>query len=176
MRKYQKFSRGAFLIVTVTILLAATTAIMAQQKPGSKPITGKIELGRGMGLLTADLMQIATQSDLFLRFAGKIDLTDVQKKKLEEIYFEFQRYSVRREADLNVTDAELRRLLASDSVDLAAVRVKVREIETIQAEATMKKIETVLQAIGTLTHDQHIRVMLLVREAIQPETQSGQSR
>lgn len=173
MRRNQKFSRGAFLIVAVTILLAATTAIMAQQKPGSKPIAGKIESGRGMGLLTADLMQIATQSDLFLRFAGKIDLTEVQKKKLEEIYFEFQRYSVRREADLNVTDAELRRLLATDRVDIAALRLKVKEIEAIQAEATIKKIETVLQAIATLTHDQHLRVMLAVREAIQPEPQSN---
>lgn len=176
MRKNREFPRYGKLIAALMMILTATALSMAQQKQGTKPLTGKIELGRGMGLLTADLMQIAVQSDLFLRFAGKIDLTAPQKKKLEEIYFEFQRYSVRREADLNVTDAELRRLLAVDSVDLSAVRVKVKEIETIQAEATMKKIEIVLQAIETLTHDQHIRVMLLIREAIPPETQSGQLR
>lgn len=176
MRKNQKFSRGAFLIVAVTIVLAAATAITAQQKPRVKSIERNVELGRGMGLMTADLMQIAAQTELFLRFAGKIDLTVAQKKKLEEMYFELQQYAVRREADLNVTDAQLRRLLANDSVDLAAVRVKVKEIETIQTEATIKKIETVLQAIGTLTHDQHLRVMLLVREAIQPEPQSEQWR
>lgn len=174
MRMNRECPRRGKLIAAVMIILTAAALSMSQQKQGPKPITGKIELGRGMGLLTADLMQIALQSDLFLRFAGRIDLSEVQSKKLEEIYFEFQRYSVRREADLNVTDAELRRLLAIDIVDLAAVRVKVKEIETIQAEATMKKIETVLQAIGTLRHDQHIRVMLLVREAIPPETRSGQ--
>lgn len=176
MRMNREFPGRGKLIAAVMIILTTAALSMAQQKQGPKASPGKIELGRGMGLLTADLMQIAVQSDLFLRFAEKIDLTEPQKKKLKEIYFEFQRYSVRREADLNVTDAELRRLLAIDSVDLAAVRVKVKEIETIQAEATMKKIETVLQAIGTLTHDQHIRVMLLIREAIPPETQSGQWR
>lgn len=143
--------------------------IMPQQKTQAQSITPKIDLGRGMGLMTADLMQIAAQSDLFLRFAGKIDLTDPQKKKLDALYFEFQQYAIRREADLNVTDAQLRRLLADDSVDLAAVRVKVKEIETIQTEATIKKIETVLQAIGTLTHDQHLRVMLMMRETLPSE-------
>ena len=34
----------------------------------------------------------------------------------------------------------------------------------------MKKIEAVLQAIAVLTHDQHLRVMLLVRELIERET------
>jgi Spy/CpxP family protein refolding chaperone len=86
------------------------------------------------------------------------------------MYFEIQKYSLRREVDLDVADAELRRLLSNDRVDLAAVRSKVKEIETIQTEATTKKIEAVLQAIAVLTHDQHLKVMLLVREMIERET------
>lgn len=173
MRKNRKVPRRGFFIVAVVIILTAASAVMAQQKPRTRSGESMIELGRGMSLLTADLMQIAAKSDLFLRFAEKINLTIEQQKKLEEMYYNIQQYSVRREADLNVADAELRRLLTAERVDLAAVRVKVKEAEAIQTEATMKKIEVALQAIGILTHEQHIRVMLLVRESLQPEQQSG---
>ena len=173
MRKNRISINSEFLIIAVIIILTAASVVTAQQKPRAKSSENTIDLGLGMSLLTQDLMQIAAKSDLFLRFAKKINLTKEQQNKLEEMYFDIQQYSVRREADLNVADAELRRLLAADRVDLAAVRVKVKEAEAIQSEATMKKFETVLQAIGTLTHDQHIRVMLLVRENLQPEPQSG---
>lgn len=169
MRKNREFSPRGFLIVAVMMILTAASAVTAQQKSRVRSGESTIELGRGMSLLTPDLIQIAAKSDLFLRFAEKINLTMEQQKKLEEIYFNIQQYSVRRDADSNVADAELRRLLTADRVDLAAVRVKVKEAEAIQTEAIVKKIEAALQAIGTLTHEQHIRVMLLVRESLQPE-------
>lgn len=172
MRRKQNFSWGELLFVAAIVILLAASSVTAQ-KSRAKSGENIIELGREMSLLTADLMQIAAKSDLFLRFAEKINLTIEQQKKLEEMYFNIQRYSVRRGADLNVADAELRRLLTAERVDLAAVRVKVKEAEAIQTEATIKKIELALQAIGILTHEQHIRVMLLVRESLQPEQQSG---
>lgn len=172
MRRNRNSSQGELICVALMVILLVTSSVMAQK---SRPKSGEntIELGRGMSLLTADLMQIAARSDLFLRVAEKINLTIEQQKKLEEMYFNIQQYSVRREADLNVADAELRRLLTAERVDLAAVRVKVKEAEAIQTEATIKNIELALQAIGILTHEQHIRVMLLVRESPQPEQQSG---
>lgn len=151
-------------LLAVALILTATLLTTAQQKQRVEARPEIIRLGRGMSLLTADLMQIGAQSDLFLRLAGKIDLTKEQQAKLEELFFEIQRYNVRRQADLDVADAELRRLATSDDVDLAAVRGKLKEIEAIEAETTMKKIETILQAIKTLTHTQHVKVMRLVRD------------
>ena len=153
------------LMILFTLSLVAGGA--AAQQREIRNYRGKIELGRGMSFITADLMQVAAQSDLFLRFGGKINLTREQQKKLEELYFEIQQYSLRREADLAVADAELRRLMSNDRVDLVAVRAKVKEIEAIQSEATMKNIETALQAISALTHEQHLKVMLLVRDLIE---------
>jgi Spy/CpxP family protein refolding chaperone len=161
---------GAVLTLFALLLIGAITPVAAQRIRGI-PLERKYDVGRGMGSINADLMQIAAQSDLFLRFAREINLTGEQRKKLEEMYFEIQKYSLRREVDLDVADAELRRLVSSDRVDLAAVRSKVKEIETIQTEATMKKIEAVLQAIAVLTHDQHLKVMLLVRELLEQKTQ-----
>lgn len=151
-------------LLAIALILSPAVSTTAQQKTRVEAGPEVVRLGRGMGLMTADLMQIAAQSDLFLRLVGKIDLTKEQQTKLEEMFFEIQRYIVRRQADLDVADAELRRLATGDNVDLAAVRGKLKEIEAIQAETTMKKIETILQAIKTLTHGQHVKVMLLVRD------------
>lgn len=153
------------LIILGLILLVAAI-VPAQSNLRNPNNTKQVELGRGMSIMTADLMQIAAQSDLFLQFTEKIGLTESQVKKLEGLYLDFQKYNIRRQADLDVADAELQRLITNDTVDLNAVRAKVKEIETIQTDLTMKKIETVLDSIKTLTHDQHLKVMLFVREIL----------
>lgn len=156
--------RKALIILGLILLLVAI--VQGQSNLGNQNNAKQVQLGRGMSIMTTDLMQIAAQSDLFLQFSEKIGLTETQVKKLEGLYLEFQKYDIRRQSDLDVADAELRRLLTNDSVDLNAVRAKVKEIEAIQTDLTMKKIETVLEAIKTLTHDQHLKVMLLVREML----------
>lgn len=56
------------------------------------------------------------------------------------------------------------RIMAVAALILSVVRGKLNVIEAIWAETTMRKIETLLQAIKMLTHGQHVRVMLLVRD------------
>ena len=154
-------------IVLVLMFLVMTSFVMAQRNSSVKLRDKKIELGSGMSLITADLMEIAAESDLFLRLSERINLSNEQVKKLGELFLDLQKYSLRKQVDLDIADAELRRLINNDRVDLAAVRLKVKEIETLQTDFTMKKIETVLQAVSSLTHDQHLKVMLLVRELLE---------
>lgn len=155
------------LVIFVSLALALSVGVSAQQRP--RDVSQGFDMGRGMSPLNGDLMQIAIQSDFFLSFGQAINLTAEQQKSLEEVYFEIQRYTVRRKADLDVADAELRRLLSNDRVDLAAVQAKVKQTELIQSEATVKRIEAALRAINTLTHDQHLKVLLLVRQKLQQE-------
>ncbi len=155
--------------VVILAILVVNFAATAQQKPREKPFAQKLNLGRGMSLISSDLMQIAAQSDFFLQFNEKIDLSVEQRKKLEDLFFEFQKYGLRRQTDLDIVEAELQRLLNNDSIDLAAVRAKVKEIEMLQSEFTITKIETVLLAVNVLTHDQHLKVMLLVRKLLEEE-------
>lgn len=157
----RNFWKTTALILTFLLL---TVAAMAQRSSRGNLSDKKIDLGSGMSLMTADLMQIAAETDLFLRFSEKINLSNEQVKKLGELFLDLQKYTIRRQADLDIADAELRRLVNNDRVDLAAVRLKVKELEALQSDFTMKKIETVLQAVSVLTHDQHLKVLLLVRE------------
>lgn len=172
MKIKRSFTRRKIL-ATLGLIFLAATFVSAQSNLRVQSDQKKVELGRGMSILTADLMQIAAQSDLFLQFSEKVGLTENQVKKLEELYLDFQKFSIRRQSDLDVADAELRRLITNDNVDLNAVRAKVKEIEAIQTDLTMKKIETVLESIKTLTHDQHLKVMLFVREMLKQNVPSN---
>lgn len=154
-------------IVLVLMFLVMTSFVTAQRSSSVKQRDKKIELGSGMSLITADLMEIAAETDLFLRLSERINLSNEQVKKLGELFLDLQKYSLRKQVDLDIADAELRRLVNNDRVDLAVVRLKVKEIEALQTDFTMKKIETVLQAVSILTHDQHLKVMLLVRELLE---------
>lgn len=152
----------------VVIILLATIffysgAGLAQQ-PSRDSSRQEVQLGTGMSVITPGLMEIGSKTRLFLVFADKISLKAEQQKRLEDLYFHIQMYSFQREADLDVADAEFKRLLTRDTVDLSAVRAKMREIETIRVEVDMKKIETLLLAINVLTHGQHMQIVLLARD------------
>jgi Spy/CpxP family protein refolding chaperone len=153
---------------SMVILALGSTLTVAQQKPRSEPQRQEVQLGRGMSFIAPALMQIGSETNFFLLVADQIRLTEEQRTTLEEIVFEFQKYSVQKLADLNVAEAELERLLTRDKIDLDAVRAKVKEIEAINTDVKMQKIESLLKAINTLTHEQHLKIVTLVRELPSP--------
>ena len=152
-------------VVAVLALFAAFTGVPArgQQGPRGEARREQIELGRGMSMVAPSLLEVAVRTNLFLQLADRVQMTDEQKGKLEEIMFEFQRYAVQKQADYDVADAELMRLLTRDTVDMGAVRAKVKEIEALNADLNIRKYESVLKAIGVLTHEQHLKIVALAR-------------
>jgi hypothetical protein len=49
------------------------------------------------------------------------------------------------------------------------VRAKVKESEVILSDVKISRIEAVLKAINTLTHEQHLKIVMLNREAPAPK-------
>jgi hypothetical protein len=152
-------------VVIVLALVAAATGAPArgQQGPRGEARREQIELGRGMSMVAPSLIEIAVRTNLFLLLADRVQMTEGQKTKLEEVMFDFQRFAVQKQADYDVADAELMRLLTRDTVDMTAVRAKVKEIEALNADLNIRKYETVLKAIGVLTHEQHLKIVALAR-------------
>jgi hypothetical protein len=153
---------NGFMVCAIAALFSLPVTAQNAQ-PGSR-LRQPFDMGRGMSPLNGDLMQIASKTSFFLEFSDAIKLSPEQKKTLEETYFEMQKYAVRRKADLDVIEAETRRLLSNERVDLEAVRVKIKEAELIQSDATMTGIEATLRAINVLTHAQHLKIMILVQQ------------
>ena len=159
--------------VAAFVLLSGAAASAQQRSRGQTP-RQEIQLGRGMSLVAPGLMEVGARTTFFLQIADRINLTEEQKNKLEELVYDFRKYGLQREADLDVVDAEFRRLLTRDQVDLDAVRAKVREMEAIRTDVDMRRIEALLKAINTLTHQQHLKIMTLVQDAEKSEAQQQQ--
>ena len=153
-------------------LAAAALALLAtfggapasgQQRQRAQAPREEIELGRGMSLVAPNLIEIAVRTNMFLDLADRIQLSDEQRKRLEAVLYDFQQYSVQKQADYEVADAELTRLLTRDTVDMTAVRAKVKEVEALNSEVNIKKFESLLKAIGVLTHEQHMKAVTAAR-------------
>ena len=153
------------LTLAAVALLGALTATPAFGRQGRTGKTGReqIELGRGMSLVAPNLIEIGMRTNMFLLLADRVQMTAEQKSKLEEIMFDFQRFATQKQADYDVADAELTRLLTRDTVDMGEVRAKVRDIEALNADLNVRKYEALLKAIGVLTHEQHLKVVALGR-------------
>ena len=157
------------IILLLTILALSNSFAFAQQKGRGEARKEEVQLGRGMSLIAPGLMQVGLETNFFLLLADQLQLTEKQRPALEEIAYEAEKYGVQRMADLDVADAELQRLLTRDSIDLDAVGAKVKESEVIVSEVKIRKIEAVLKAINTLTHEQHLKIVMLSREAPAPK-------
>ncbi len=155
---------NAQTVLVLTMLLSASAATALAQRPSAEARRQEVQLGGGMSVITPGLMEIGSKTKLFLLFADKIPVTLDQRKKLEGLFLEIQMYGVQREADLEVADADFKRLLTRDTIDLGTLKAKMKEIEGIRVEVDMKKIETLLQAINALTHEQHTQIILLARD------------
>lgn len=149
------------LIIVLVVLIFGANLTFAQQKPRNEKPKQEVQLGRGMSLIAPGLIQVGMETNFFLRLAEEIQLTEKQQAALEEIVYEFQTYAVQKFADIEVGEAELERLLTRESIDLDAVRAKIKEVEAMTAAVKIRKIEAALKAINTLTHEQHLKIVRL---------------
>lgn len=161
-------------IVLAALLTLAQTFAYAQQQPDAQTTKPSVHLGHGMNLIAPGLMQLAMESSFFLAIADEIGLTKEQRATLEDLFFDFQKFSVQRLADLSVANAELERLLTREQIDLDAVGTKVKESEAINSAVRLRRIESLIKAVGILTHEQHLGILKLVQKT-QPSQRPDQA-
>jgi Spy/CpxP family protein refolding chaperone len=84
----------------------------------------------------------------------ELRLSGEQVRKLEQLRDEFQRQSIRTEADLKIIELDVAALLDGDSVDLTKVEQKVRESEKLRADLRIARVRALEQAKAVLTAEQ----------------------
>jgi Spy/CpxP family protein refolding chaperone len=99
-----------------------------------------------------------------LRNREKLGLTAAQVKSLEQLRNDFQKESIRKDADLRVAEMDLSGLLAAEKVDMAKAEAKVREIERIRADLRLARIRTIEKGKEVLTADQRKKLQELLAE------------
>lgn len=161
------------VLLSAILILAVTSAVA--QGIASVPASTEeaVASQRVMRAITPALMQIGQESDFFLRFADQIRLTDGQRAKLTQVASDFRSYEAEKIAILYANDARLARLLMQDKIELEAVRASIVASTTIVAELRVHRVAVLLEALNTLTHEQHVKVVFIVLEEMDQRKANG---
>jgi hypothetical protein len=101
---------------------------------------------------------------IMLRNREKLGLTGEQTRNLERLRTDFEKESIRKDADLRVAEMDLKSLREGQSVDMSKVEGKVREIERIRADLRLARIRAIEKGKEQLTADQRKKLQEMLAE------------
>ena len=99
-----------------------------------------------------------------LRNREKLGLSPAQVKTLEQLRNDFQKESIRKDADLRVAEMDLNGLLGAEKIDMPKVEAKVREIERLRTDLRLARIRTIQKGKEVLTADQRKKLHELLTD------------
>jgi len=99
-----------------------------------------------------------------LRNREKLGLSPAQVKSLEQLRNDFQKESIRKDADLRVAEMDLNGLLGAEKIDMPKVEAKVREIERLRTDLRLARIRTIQKGKEVLTAEQRKKLQELLAE------------
>ena len=105
---------------------------------------------------------------LMLNNKERLGLSGDQVKKLEQLRDNFQKQSIRHDADLRIVELDLAALLDHDPVDMGKVEAKAREAEKLRADLRIARLRAIEQAKGVLNAEQKKKLQELSTEARPP--------
>jgi Spy/CpxP family protein refolding chaperone len=107
-----------------------------------------------------------------LKYKDYLRLTGEQVKKLEQLRDNYQRQSIRTDADTRSKDLDIAALLDKPNVDVPKVEQKIREVEKMRADLRIARVRAVEQAKALLTAEQRKKFY----ESVEPRPpRSGQN-
>jgi len=89
-----------------------------------------------------------------LSHKDELGLSPDQVRKLEHLRDDFQRQSIRNDADLRIVELDIAGLLEREPVEMAKLEGKIREAEKFRADIRIARIRAIEQARAMLTTDQ----------------------
>jgi Spy/CpxP family protein refolding chaperone len=101
---------------------------------------------------------------LLLRNREKIGLSEEQVKRLEQLRSDFEKETIRNEADIRVAEIDLNNFLQAPSPDLAKIEAKIRDIERLRADLRIARIRAIQKAKTLLSADQRKKLEELTSE------------
>jgi Spy/CpxP family protein refolding chaperone len=104
-----------------------------------------------------------------LKNKQELGLTDEQIAKLRTVALDTDRARIRAEADVLVSNRELRSLLWDEKAELSAIEAKVKEHEAMEATARIIGIRAKRELLGVLTPEQRAKQKALWEQHRQHE-------
>lgn len=91
---------------------------------------------------------------LILNYKDFLRLTPDQVKKLEQLRDNFQRQSIRHDADTRILELDIAEMLDQPNVDVGKVEAKIRAVEKLRGDLRIARIRAVEQAKAVLDAEQ----------------------
>jgi uncharacterized membrane protein len=110
-----------------------------------------------------------------LGYKDYLGLSPDQVKKLEQLRDNFQRQSIRNDADLRIVELDIASALDSPTVDVAKVEAKVREAEKLRADLRIARIKVIEQAKAVLTAEQRKKYLDAIESRPARPPRAGQN-
>jgi Spy/CpxP family protein refolding chaperone len=85
---------------------------------------------------------------------NQLNLTGDQEQKLRRLRSEFEKESIRRGAEVQAAEVDLRDILAADTPNLGNIEVQVKRIGALQADLRFARIKVLQEGRAVLTKEQ----------------------
>jgi Spy/CpxP family protein refolding chaperone len=91
-----------------------------------------------------------------------------QVRRLEQLRDDFQRQTIRNDADLRIVELDIAGLLEKEPVEMAKLEGKIREAEKLRADLRIARLRAIEQARAMLTMDQKKKLQDVGRPMLAP--------
>jgi Spy/CpxP family protein refolding chaperone len=148
--------KGMFLILGLGLASTLVVSQMAWADGGGRCAGGKGHAvsrhgGHGHGGMTSHLLRH------LLKNKQELGLTDEQVTKLRTVALDADRARIRAEADVMVSERELRSMIWDEKAQLPAIEAKVKEKESFDAAVRIIGIKAGRELIAVLTPEQQTK-------------------
>ncbi|HEY6973061.1 MAG TPA: hypothetical protein VI359_02030 [Nitrospiraceae bacterium] len=145
-----------FLILGIGLASALMTSSIAWADAGARCDGNKAHMmsrhgGHGHGTMTSHLLRH------LLKNKQELGLTDEQIAKLRTVALDADRARIRAEAEVKVSERELRAMMWDEKTQLPAIEAKVKEKESFDATVRIIGIRAGRELMGVLTPEQQVK-------------------
>lgn len=148
--------QSTFLILSIALASALMTSPMVWADDGARCHGNKAHMvsrhgGHGDGNMTAHLLRHLLQNK------QELGLTEEQITKLRTVALDADRARIRAEAEVKVSERELRAMTWDEKTQLPAIEAKVKEKESFDATVRIIGIRAGRELMGVLTPEQQAK-------------------
>jgi len=134
------------VLISLAVLFVMGLAV------SSDAVVKKKGMGKGAGMAASDGDCCCNGAPMEKLKA--LGLDDKQKEAVEAIHFRTKKEMIRKRADVQVAEIELKEILSKDPVDLTAAETAVKKIEGLKSEMKMLHIKAKEEIKSNLTPEQ----------------------
>lgn len=100
--------------------------------------------------------------------AEKLGLSDKQKEQLEDLKDKYTKEIIRQDAERQISEMDLDKILKADDTDLAKVKDALKKVEGIETQIRYIRIEAFTEARKVLTEEQKGKLKNLMEKPVAP--------